>query len=307
MTATDTEAALLAAIRENPGEDAPRLVWADWLEENAGTVACGACKGEGKIGVGNNGNPYMAKCDECNGSACVSDGRAELADFIRVQVELAAEHSDCGAKGYGPCGERCEALRRREDELAVEIDSAFGELPLYWSTDQIPISHGIIVRRGLPALVRSTLAEWMGGECATCGGTRLVHYRPPRGTNYDAMGSVENCPSCQGTGRTPGIGPRLAQRWPVVEVQATDKRPLGTNSSGGIRWTNESEHSWGLPEEIFKRLPTGPTCTMIRDAGESWASRISARDYESEPAARAALSGAMLAWARSQPIEDGRS
>src|ERR1700732_3169589 len=30
------EAALLAAIRENPAEDTPRLVYADWLQEHDG-------------------------------------------------------------------------------------------------------------------------------------------------------------------------------------------------------------------------------------------------------------------------------
>lgn len=314
MTATDTESALLAAVRANPGEDAPRLVYADWLEENAGTVACGACKGEGKIGVGNNGNPYMAKCDECNGSACVSDGRAELAEFVRVQVELAVEHSDCGTKGYGPCGKRCEELRTRERELAVEIDSAFGELPLYWTTDQIPLAKGIIVRRGLPAVVRCTLAEWMGGECQNCGGFGEFRRRYDNGDGPEGP-----CPDCggkwnsgpfddrddywdRGTGRTPGIGPRLAQRWPVVAVEVADVSPM--NFSFGSMFARGSDESslpdW-LPDEIHAKFPTGKTWhTNNVDAIRN------VRIFKDESAARAALSDALIAWARGQEMEEKR-
>src|SRR4051794_18124688 len=35
-TMSDTEVALLKAIRANPGDDAPRLVYADWLDEHGG-------------------------------------------------------------------------------------------------------------------------------------------------------------------------------------------------------------------------------------------------------------------------------
>lgn len=119
---------LLAAIRENPGEDAPRLVWADWLEENARTAACEACKGCGKIGIGNNGNPYMTTCDECHGTGRVSDGRAELAAFVRVQCELAARDDErcrcreCQPTGQhtnGPCRSPLKPRRIRELEEQV--------------------------------------------------------------------------------------------------------------------------------------------------------------------------------------------
>src|SRR4051794_23536084 len=35
MNAEQTRAALLAAVRDNPDDDTPRLVYADWLDENA--------------------------------------------------------------------------------------------------------------------------------------------------------------------------------------------------------------------------------------------------------------------------------
>lgn len=309
---------LLAAIRDNPGEDAPRLVWADWLEENAGTVACAACKGEGKIGVGNNGNPYMATCDECNGSRRVSDGRAELAAFVRVQVriaELNRGYQESGHSSGGPmrgCVETSKLIaRERELWPAVHqhlpIGSCF-ENSARW-TGEAGESRGhplILIRRGLPAVVRCTLAEWMGGTCERCGGARLVQRVPPREANYDAMGSVENCPACGGTGRTPGIGPRLAQRWPIVAVEVTNREPSDgsvtrwNGFAGGYGWfrvevfpgnPNERED---LPKEVFDRLTGG----QIIDKDTNW------RVYDSEHAARAALSDALIAWARGQVIEE---
>jgi len=46
---TDTERGFMAAIIAAPDDDLPRLVFADRLEENAGTVACERCKGYGTV------------------------------------------------------------------------------------------------------------------------------------------------------------------------------------------------------------------------------------------------------------------
>jgi hypothetical protein len=67
-----------------------------------------------------------------------------------------------------------------------------------------------------------------------------------------------------GTGRTPGIGPRLAQRWPVVAVEVTDD-PLN------------------LPSEITNRFPPG--------------------QYTPDQF-RSTLSDALIAWARGQVIKE---
>lgn len=86
----DTEQALLQAILAEPKEDTPRLVYADWLDENAGTVECPKCKGRTTSGfTGASGKQYISWCDHCSGSGRVPDGRAARAEFIRVQVELA--------------------------------------------------------------------------------------------------------------------------------------------------------------------------------------------------------------------------
>lgn len=72
-------------VRE-PGEDSPRLAYADWLEENAGDVECPDCRHRKKDwGRHYKSSPYCI----CKGSGRISDSYTERAEFIRVQVELA--------------------------------------------------------------------------------------------------------------------------------------------------------------------------------------------------------------------------
>jgi uncharacterized protein (TIGR02996 family) len=94
---TDTETALLAAIAAHPEEDTPRLMLADWLDENVGHSTCPACKGLcGQMrkrytkGAGGAAE-YWENCPTCSGSGSgtVPDDRADRAELIRVQVELA--------------------------------------------------------------------------------------------------------------------------------------------------------------------------------------------------------------------------
>ena len=46
-----TESDLLKAVLAAPADDTPRLVYADWLEEYAGDIACPTCHGSGKESV----------------------------------------------------------------------------------------------------------------------------------------------------------------------------------------------------------------------------------------------------------------
>lgn len=105
-----------AAIRANPVDDTPRLVYADWLDEQAERVPCGDCSGSGRkpkavrrvcawcrgTGTARTGPPRTCRqckgagtkptggavasdCGTCSGVGRVSDGRAERAEFIRLQ------------------------------------------------------------------------------------------------------------------------------------------------------------------------------------------------------------------------------
>jgi len=90
--------ALLAAILAAPDEDTPRLMYADWLEEQAGEVKCRACLGSGSHAL----DPYAlaarygrgtatkildaAKCLTCGGSGREQDERGLRAWWIRHSI-----------------------------------------------------------------------------------------------------------------------------------------------------------------------------------------------------------------------------
>lgn len=105
-------AALLRAIIENPDEDTPRLMYADWLEECAAEVTCDRCGGNGRALAphrGEEAEQYIARrwidCPKCQKSGCVSDGCRERADFIRVQCAL-ARRDQFGGWECKVCGAR---------------------------------------------------------------------------------------------------------------------------------------------------------------------------------------------------------
>ncbi len=92
MTATEptTEEALWMAIGVNPADSLVRLVFADWLEENAGAVKCKRCDG-----CDGGGCPYCGgdeadyhftciECPSCSGTGVVPDGRADTAAGLRA-------------------------------------------------------------------------------------------------------------------------------------------------------------------------------------------------------------------------------
>jgi uncharacterized protein (TIGR02996 family) len=111
---TDDELALLKTVLSSPEDDTPRLVYADWLDEHAGTAPCPGCGGtgfeqreckvcgarpdsEGCIDHGRGcyvldsdggGSESAEQCPHC-ADGRVPDSRRERAEFIRVGCWLA--------------------------------------------------------------------------------------------------------------------------------------------------------------------------------------------------------------------------
>ena len=94
------EAAFLKAIRDRSGDDLPRTIYADWLDEHAGVVICDWCGGSC---VDRSPVPFTAPdgrrfeyvgplgdCPKCKGAGSLPDGRAARAEFIRLQCEWAS-------------------------------------------------------------------------------------------------------------------------------------------------------------------------------------------------------------------------
>lgn len=115
MTATTTDAtetALLAAIAAHPDEDTPRLVYADYLEEQPTTsVPCPKCRAKGWVGTtqtvhfaatefDSEGTPMRrVACRACDGAGNIPDtANRDRAEFIRVQCELARIRSDAESR-----------------------------------------------------------------------------------------------------------------------------------------------------------------------------------------------------------------
>jgi len=244
---TSDERALMSAILADPTNDTPRLVYADWLEEQG----CG-----------------------------------ERAEFIRDTVWMSANHTDCPVRladlGRGRpvplrCGicEYCTRRRRAEKFYSKHqwIDApayavAFEPTPL---DGEMPAGHGItlIVRRGFVAEVVCTLADWMGGECGECNGTGRRAY-----PNYQNGNPDWTCKKCYGGGVIPGYGPAIVAAQPVEVVRVTDM-PIYPSSGNNTYYVGGLGR---LPQKYWRQLEGLP----------------------SRQAAVAALSAALIAWAKEQ-------
>jgi uncharacterized protein (TIGR02996 family) len=241
MTATDTtESGLLRAILAAPDDDLPRLVLADCLDENAtASVPCDRCQTggvcNGKIYTGMDGMKWIT-CPKCNGRCHTGNGRAERAEFIRVQVEL--------AKWTYPLQTNAPLIAR-ERELLERWNRTWFHPVREWVTMYE-------VRRGFVDAVHCTLQHFVGDVCGcTMIGGEQWHDPLP------------DCPDCSGTGRTEVLARRLFDRHPVTKVVLTDREPV-PNQYGGqlVAWT------FGDPAHRTSDVPYSLIHWMHRLRGE---------------------------------------
>lgn len=254
-----TDSAFIKAICDSPGDDLPRLVYADYLEENAGTVACGACRpihGKKYTCVYRDCGPYDSgweRCSGCRGSGVVSDGRRERAEFIRVQCEL--ERLDAPTLGEIASGAYPDRkpLRLRERELWVcpQAGSWFGEFGSTYSRStfdgRLLGDKAGFVSRGFVSEINCTPARFFGAVCPHCSGRGTIH--------NDMHHSPDTCNLCKGKGRTAGAMPSVFRDHPVERVYITD---AVIHRSGG----NGTYYVGGLgvfPSEYWSRLENLPS------------------------------------------------
>jgi uncharacterized protein (TIGR02996 family) len=85
-----TEDALWAAVGHSPGDALPRLVLADWLEENNHDGGpCVTCGGHGLIDANGVGSGEGTTCEPCLGfGEFIPDGRADLAAALRATAQF---------------------------------------------------------------------------------------------------------------------------------------------------------------------------------------------------------------------------
>ncbi len=264
--------AFLGAIIDNPADDLPRLVYADWLDENAGTVTCERCAGTGNAERAKFirlqcaiGNPIGA----CERTGEVI-GRNKLYKFRcrclpcslrRKEYELCFP---CGVEStwwLEPGVHRsAEALafQRHEnigDPRLVEITRPGRIMDWFWQIGPAQATY----TRGFISEVRLPLTALFGGPCEAIGS----HHRdrcddgPIQSPNSQF---TRGCTACKGTGRIEGCAATLFSEHPVTKVVLSGRMP----------WWSGSEYCWydaarpnpsdavpesaNLPTELFLEL-----------------------------------------------------
>lgn len=170
------ERALLDTVIAYPADDMPRLVYADYLEETATRSMCEACDGTGEVPTERG---RIKVCSACT-LGYVSDGRAERAEFIRVQCELASmgypgplsmsvARTALFTSGPPTVPEAPAALSFRSCAIFVEWGTAWGDVKsvTLWS-------------RGFIDEVRCDYQWWYGtpcGRCSATGDAGVVQYK----------------------------------------------------------------------------------------------------------------------------------
>ena len=243
----------LRAICEKPHDDAVRLAYCDWLEEPA-------------------------------------QNEPERAEFIRVQIELAAYGEKCGRTGKVPwcSAPECRgcSLRARERELLTQYGQQWTGAILnvdsnkcYWPNAR-PNMTGVpgvtfTWSRGFISSISLTSETLWGVVCGRCMGSEY----------HSRTETMLKCRHCSGTGRTPGIGEKLFELNPITEVRVTDKEPHSVLS---FWWNIGSDTYHNIPNEIFALL-AGFTKRWVARSNES-----DGKAYPTPAAANAALSLAVV-------------
>lgn len=190
-------AGLLTAVALHPADDLRRLMVAERLDELAGEVECPRCGGTRWKDSNVRGIREQCPC----GSGRVPDGRAERAEFVRCQVELAGIDREKPKKHHDRCAEQspyvgcalCEwsvttydrqiALRRRERELWATvgplIHAEMPPVPGGWNILPAGMREGMptpnaLVSRGFPSAAAGPVAMFGEGVCERCSGTGWV-------------------------------------------------------------------------------------------------------------------------------------
>jgi hypothetical protein len=286
----------LWGVLSNPPDDAPRLAYADWLEENPRDVPCPQ--------FGYEPGEVHALCARCQGRGTIPANHGERAEFIRLQVELARLGEKSGHPKTTPLAWSCKCavcveakpLRKREREL---FDRNLGydlrdALPFMRHTIDPKTYYGrsdrcCLYRRGFIEAVTMPVGLFLGGEACSCGGSGRSE-RDDGETIYRGP-----CGDC--LGYTKGTASLLFSSQPVTEVCLARAEPrTGWRTQGTTRgepsdvvWTKCEGYRHDnddLPPQLFELL-------RGHLAKDHWFAR-----YPSAKEAKKALSDACVALGR---------
>lgn len=188
-----TQDKLLRAILERPHDDLPRRVYADVLEERG------------------------------------QEGDREYAEFIRRSIDRELQPN-------------CHRTRKREVRPSSELCPCevcdnwrhieYSNVMKKYAEEATALGCYVIINRGFPAKITTTMAAFRGGPCERCGG--LGEDRPP---SFGGV-SVGKCLVCFGGRRAPGLVDVIGSKWPVTKINFSDKQPFpyGADNVRIDRW-----------------------------------------------------------------------
>ncbi len=192
-----------------------------------------------------------ANCFACNSTGRTpgivrrSNGYAERAEFIRVQIRTVADR-------------RLDWFRdpaRRALSGTNPWDWAGGILK-EWICEDVtgewnPSRCSFRFARGFVASVTAPLAVLIGGgECGQCRGDGWV---------FGIIGQRSVCLACHGTGRTHGVLAEIVRRHPVETVRVTDRKPMYDAGNWDRKWMWHRGRAFqrpsDIPDELYYGIP----------------------------------------------------
>lgn len=262
---TDPEyLALLRRILENPVDDAPRLIIADWLEGNGQNERAEFIRVQCELGR------HIEKTKADRESGQQHNGPDRHKKDLENKLDLIWEYLHREIAPKKVMFQFCDQLKQSTDKGWSVFNEPLDERKT--AVFSYPLS---LVKRGFISEVRLTCSEFIGGQCPTCNG---AGYDPP----YEVIG----CDTCKGTGRIEGVAKALFERHPITTVVLTDKDPSQGEMLFGWRNRVVGNPSDYLPEKIYRLLRS-----YVEDH-DNW------MQYESDEAALAALADACVAYGR---------
>lgn len=209
-------------------------------------------------------------------------GEHERAEFIRVQVDLANYYEPHELNRGGELRRReRELLLRHWQEWAPRIDERNTLEVVLSDKWQFSGTPAAVFRRGFVSRIECSLAQFMGGPCARCGGTggpSVVVSRIGRATRAQC----EHCP-----GTITGLVDTLFAVQPVTEVVLSQSTPIQLECDEGnvFHWMAgqiEPESPHFLGRELFDvvdlPVPHIGGEAMCGKYARTWDEAVKARD-----------------------------
>ncbi len=217
--------ALYATVLEHPEADVPRLVMADYLDEQ---------------------------------------GEVTYGEFVRVQIEL-ANSTPCGCVPYRhnvKC-DRCRMIWREGELWAALVGVWDWGCFDKWDTSGFivqPSFHNFSrevkafrLHRGFIDEVRCPLDWWVGPPCGECGGNGEVFDGYDRNYGCRACGGRSVTENGTGRDRSNAYGPKVVREHPITKVDVVD--------GSGQRWVywqhavsvraGALDRSWFVDSELW--------------------------------------------------------